>query len=249
LYFLDFQETLMNPNMAGGYYRHNGIDYPPVMAIVQARLGSKRFPNKMLSDLCGKPVIQWVCERLKKAKTIHQVVVASPDKEIVELANKLGMWGFHDLGDPNNVLSRYIKASNWSNAELVVRICGDCPLIDPELVDQCVNIYMENRVDIVTNVLRRTYAKGMDVEVMHRNVLKRLIHLTDSTEYREHVTLYAYDNPSLFVFKSVKDFEDLSWLNVSIDTPDDLDRVARFMATLKSDAFNYEDIKKYFRRV
>jgi spore coat polysaccharide biosynthesis protein SpsF len=241
----------MNPNMAGGYYRSHGVDYPPVMAIVQARLGSKRFPGKMLSDLAGKPVLQWVIERLKKAKTIHQVIVASPDKELVDLAYSLGGWGFYDTGDPNNVLSRFIKAANWGNAELIVRICGDCPLIDPELVDNCVNAYVDNRVDIVTNVLRRTYAKGMDVEVMHRNVLKRIMHLTEDKDFREHVSLYAYENPSLFKFHSIRDFEDLSWLNVSVDTMDDLDKIKKFVYNYPGDVINvqYKDIKGYFRRI
>jgi spore coat polysaccharide biosynthesis protein SpsF (cytidylyltransferase family) len=236
-------------NVRGGYLR--SIEYPPVIAIVQARLGSQRFPNKMLADLGGRPLLEWVVKRLQKAKTIHQVVVASPDKELKDMAYSLGAWGYHDTGDPNNVLARFVKAANWANAEIVVRICGDSPLIDPEIVDNTVNSYLENRVDIASNVLRRTFAKGMDVEVMHRNVLKRIFHLTEDTRYREHVTLFAYENPALFVFKSIYDFEDLSWINTSVDTKHDLDKIAKVVFNYIGDSLymNYKEIKNNFRMV
>jgi spore coat polysaccharide biosynthesis protein SpsF len=238
-------------NVPTGYSVNTKANYPPVIAIVQARVGSKRFPRKMLADLGGRPLLSWVIQRLKQAKSIHQVVVASPDKELIDLAYKEGTWGYHDLGDPNNVLSRYVKAANWSNAEIVVRICGDCPFICPDLVDDAVKTYFDNRVDIATNVLRRTFAKGMDIEVMHRNVLKRIMHLTDDERLREHVTLMAYENPALFVFKNISDFEDLSWINASVDTQADLDRIAKMVFTYIGDSLymNYKEIKDYFRRV
>jgi spore coat polysaccharide biosynthesis protein SpsF len=229
--------------------RDNGAtDKPVAIAIVQARLGSQRFPRKMFADLNGKPVLWWVLDRLKKSKLLHQIVVATPDAEIAEYAYSQNCWGYLDTGDPNNVLGRYIKAANWSNAELVVRICGDCPLIDPVLVDNVVKAYVDNRVDISTNVLRRTYPKGMDVEVLHRNTLKRIYHLTEDPRYREHVTLYAYENPALFKFHGIFLNNDYSYLNVSIDTEKDLDKV-RYLLSRINGEFGFLDIVRSYETV
>ncbi len=221
------------------------IKYPRTVAIIQARLGSERFPGKVFKDLYGHPLLWWVVERLKKSQYINQIVIATPDKEIYSYAYSLGVWGFLDEGDPNNVLARYMKAANWSNAEIVVRITGDEPLIDPEIVDNTIKGYIENRVDISTNVLRRTYPKGLDVEVLHKNVIKRIFHLTEDPRYREHVTLFAYEHQSLFVFNSIFQKDDYSRFNVSVDTPKDLDRLQSLMVTLNTD-ISVGDIVKYF---
>jgi spore coat polysaccharide biosynthesis protein SpsF len=220
-------------------------DVPVIIAIVQARLGSQRFPHKMFADLCGRPMLWWVLDRLKRSKWLYQIVVATPDKEIVEYTQGQGCWGYLYNGDPNNVLDRYIKAANWSNAEIVVRITGDCPLIDAELVDKTIKGYIENRVDISTNVLRRSYPRGMDVEVLHRNTLKRLYHLTDDSNYREHVTLYAYENPALFKWQSIIDKYDYSNFNVSVDTEKDLDRVKQILSCV-SEPIYHTDISNWF---
>jgi len=182
----------------------------------------------MLMDLGGKPVLAHVIDRLKMCRNLHHIIVASPDKELVQLAYDRGVWGYIDTGDPDNVLLRYIKTAGWAGSQLVVRICGDSPLLDPELVDNTLNAYVESKVDIATNVLRRSYPKGMDVEVLHVNTLKRIYHLQNSPEYREHVTYYTYQNPGLFVFKSIYQNRDYSWLNLSIDTQLDLDKI-RYM--------------------
>lgn len=208
-------------------------DRPMTVAIVQARMGSERLPGKMMMDLCGKPLLAHVIDRLKLCETLHQIVVATPDKELALYAQDRGVWGYHDMGDPGNVLLRYIKAAGWSGAQLVVRITGDCPLVDPKVVDDCVSAYINNRVDIVTNVLRRTFPKGMDVEVLHLNTLKRIYHLINDPRYREHVTLYAYENPALFVFKGITQNRDYGWINVSIDTRRDLDKVQKMIPKLE----------------
>jgi len=190
----------------------------------------------MLADLAGKPLLWHVVNRLKQCKTLHNVIVSTPDEELAKLAYEWGAWGYPDTGDPNNVLLRYIKTAGWSGAQIVVRITGDCPLLSPELVDNCVNAYLDNRVDIVSNVVRRSYPKGLDVEVLHTNTLKRIYHLTQDPRYLEHVTLFAYENPQLFVFKSISQNNDYSRHNVSVDTQRDLDRVSNIMHTLKESA-------------
>lgn len=203
--------------------------YPYVVAIIQARLGSQRFPRKMLADLHGWPVLRWSIERLKRCKRVHEIVVASPDKELTELAYDAGVRGFQYLEDENNVLARYLKCAHWCDAEVVVRITGDCPLIDPELVDNTIKGFVENRVDISTNVFQRTYARGFDCEVTHVNVLKRIFHLTIDRRYREHVTLFAYEHPELFVFHNESDISDNHEFNVSVDSKEDLDSVNKII--------------------
>lgn len=220
--------------------------YPFVVAIIQARMGSSRFPGKMLADLCGKPLLEHVIDRVAQADYVHQVVVASPDEELVNLASRKKMWGFLAKDDPENVLARYMKCANWAGADIVVRITGDCPLIDPKIIDTCVKGYVENRVDVSTNVLRRSYPKGLDVEVLHNNVIKRLFHLTKDPQYTQHVTLYCYENQPLFKFHSIMDSEDNSRFNCSVDYPKDLDNVRRFLSSV-SDGYTYKDLVSWLR--
>lgn len=192
-------------------------------------MGSERLPGKMLMDLGGKPLLAHVIDRLKQCKSIERIVVATPDDEIAKAAFNFGAFGFVDTGDPANVLGRYIKAGGWSGAQLVVRITGDCPFVDPNLVDRCVKESVEGRYDLVSTVVRRTYPKGMDIEVMHLNVLKRIYHLTEEPRHREHVTLFAYENPALFVAKGVSQNRDFSRLNLSVDTKYDIDFLSYFI--------------------
>jgi spore coat polysaccharide biosynthesis protein SpsF len=160
---------------------------------------------------------------------------------LVEQAYSQGVWGLVVKENPENVLGRYLRAANWSGAQIVTRITGDCPLIDPQIVDICCSAYIEKRVDIVSTVLRRTLPRGLDVEVTYKNVLKRIFHLTDDPRYREHVTLFAYENPSLFRFEPIYDNEDNSRFNVSVDTEKDLDRVRKIMLD-KGLECNYLDV-------
>jgi spore coat polysaccharide biosynthesis protein SpsF len=222
--------------------------YPYVVAIIQARLGSHRFPRKMLADLGGMTMMEYVINRVRQAKTVHQVVVATPDEELHELAYQSGVWGFKEPNDPDNVLARYLKCAAWCDAEIVVRITGDCPLIDPQIIDLCVKGFLEHRCDISTNVLHRTFVKGFDVEVLHRNVLKRIFHLTTDANYREHVTLYAYHNPGLFVWNEVLLNGDFSEYNVSVDTPDDLDLVRQFLSSVGDSVhFSHAEVLDWLR--
>lgn len=219
---------------------------PVAHAIIQARLGATRLPGKMLLDLGGKPILQHVIDRLKMCESLHHIIVASPDKELVDFAYQQDVWGYHDTGDANNVLVRYIKAASWSGAQLVVRITGDCPLIDPQMVDICVKAYVDNKVDIVSNVFRRTYPKGFDCEVIHINTLKRIYHLTMDPRYREHVTLFAYENPALFVFKSIFQNGDYSWINLSIDNQYDLDKMRLLVSQGYNEKWNIDRITKWY---
>ena len=220
-----------------------------VYAIVQARMGAERLPGKMMMDLAGKPVIAHVIDRLKMCKTLTGIVVATPDEELARYAYSRGVMGYHDPGDPNNVLLRYIKVAGWCNAQIVVRITGDEPLIDPSIVDEIVLEYVKSRVDIATNVFRRSFPKGMDVEVLHYNTLKRIYHLTGDPLYLEHVTLFCYENPALFRIKNVShNGRDCSFMNCSIDDQEDLDTANLVMPMLMS-GYGYLDVVRSYKEV
>lgn len=217
-----------------------------VYAIVQARMGSERLPGKMMMDLGGKPILAHVIDRLKKCKTLTGIVIATPDEEIAKYAYSRGVMGYQDTGDPNNVLLRYIKVAGWCNAQIVVRITGDCPFIDPTIVDECVSEYLNTRVDMVSNVWRRTFPKGMDVEVMHYNTLRRIYHLTQEPMYLEHVTLYIYENPALFKVKNISNNgRDCSFVNCSIDDKNDLDN-ANLVLPILQDGYGYLDVVRSY---
>ncbi len=220
-------------------------DKPYTVAIVQARLGAERLPGKVLMDIAGKPMLQHVTDRLRQCETLHDIVVATPDKEIADFAMAHGVLGYHDTGDPNNVLLRYIKAAGWSGGKVVVRITADSPLISPQLVDICVKRFMASRCDIASNVVRRSFPKGLDTEVLHYNTLKRIYHLTRDPKYLEHVTLFAYSNPALFVWESISQNRDYSYQNWSVDTQRDLDRTAKLIARLTDGLDVLEIVEKY----
>lgn len=196
---------------------------PYVLAIIQARLGSERLPGKMLRKIGGKSVLEHVISRAKDAEGVHSVVVATPDKRISDLADARGVFGFWYRGDPMDVLSRFVRAGEFDNCDVVVRITGDCPLIPSEVISETIEGL--GTADICSNVLNRTYPKGFDCEVFHRDVLYRLDRLAMDPVDREHVTLYAYKHPEQFVWNECRYRTCLSDYDLSVDTEGDLEFV------------------------
>ena len=139
-----------------------------VVAIVQARMGSTRLPNKVMLPVSqGKTVIEILLLRLGQSKEVDKIVLATTtdicDRPLVEHVNELGYATFQ--GSENDVLDRYYQASVIYNPDIVVRITGDCPLVDPEIVDMIIKKYKSENVDYISNVDPPTYPDGLDVEV------------------------------------------------------------------------------------
>jgi spore coat polysaccharide biosynthesis protein SpsF len=200
-----------------------------VVAIIQARLGSQRLPGKVLMDICGKPALQRTIERTKRASLVDEVMVATTvrdeDDIIAEVAEACAATVFR--GSSSDVLLRYVNAAGTSAADIICRITADCPLVDPEIIDKV--IMQLGRADYCSNVVKRTYPRGLDVEVMHRDVLERAERLATSQPAREHVTLTIYEeHPSLFQIRHVLDTEDNSDLNFCLDYAADLVYLRRF---------------------
>lgn len=218
--------------------------------IVQARLGSTRFPGKILKEVLGRPLLEYQIERLGRVRSADEIVVATTtnkgDQPIVDLCNRLSCSFFR--GSEEDVLSRYYHAAEKFKASCIVRVNSDCPLIDPDIVDKVVQHYKINfpKYDYVANILEPGYPIGMHTEVFSANALKIAYEKAKDKVEREHVTPYIYRNKNQFRLGSVKYHEDLSRYRWTVDYVEDYELVKRIISELypvKAD-FNMFDILK-----
>src|SRR3990167_245768 len=198
-----------------------------VVAVLQARTGSTRLPGKVLESLGGSPVVARCIERLRKCSTLDEIVLATTreprDDVLQEIAVDQSI-PYH-RGPEQDVLTRYVNAAQEQNADVVVRITADCPLLMADVVDRAVKALGKEH-DLVSNSIERTYPRGLDVEVAHFDTLHRIHRLPTSQPAREHVFWLAYQEmPALFRIRHIKDRQDLSSLNWTLDTATDLARI------------------------
>jgi len=167
-------------------------DGGPVVAVVQARMGSRRLPGKSLADIEGKPMLWHVVERVKRARLVDRVVVATStqpaDNAIEEMCHAHGIACYR--GSENDVLDRFYHAARGERAAKVVRITADCPLMDPEVIDQVVRRFERGDLDYASNAMVRSYPDGLDTEVFSFAALECAWHEASKTSEREHVTPY-----------------------------------------------------------
>ena len=189
-----------------------------VLAIIQARMGSTRFPNKVMKLIEGIPMIELLLKRLAKAKEIDQIVVAtSTDKCNLPLVDHVRQLGYVcERGSENDVLDRYLQSAKKHNADIVVRITGDCPLIDPSLVDEVVCGFKSTNVDYFSNTDPPTYPDGLDIEVFTFKALMQASKETFDKFDREHVTPYIRKS-NKFKKGSLSYSQDLSSLRWTVD--------------------------------
>ncbi len=223
------------------------------VVLLQARLGSTRLPGKVLLDVGGRPLLAQVVRRLQRCRLVDAIVIATTDnprdQAIVELARQLGVAYF--CGSEPDVLSRFCGAAQANQAEIVVRITADCPLIDPEVCDLVVDTLLQQRhcCDYASNVLRRTYPRGLDVEAMFYDTLLRLNRLATSPEDREHVTSFLRRRPDLFLVQSLEDRENHADLRWTVDEKSDLVLIRRLYQALSLDEqpLGFREIAAYVR--
>lgn len=200
-----------------------------VIAIVQARMGSERLPGKVLMDIVGRPMLWHVVNRIKYAKYIDKLVIATTtnkkDDVIEDFCKKYALDFYR--GSEGDVLDRYYQTAKKYQVDVVVRITSDCPLIDPEVVDKVVAFYLKNRdiVDYASNSLKRSYPRGLDTEVFSFEVLKKTWQEANKLYQREHVTPYIYEHPEIFRLANVNNDEDLSYVRWTVDEKKDLEFV------------------------
>jgi spore coat polysaccharide biosynthesis protein SpsF len=214
-------------------------------------MGSTRLPGKVLQDIGGATMLARVVRRAQRATSLSQVVVAattSPaDEAIVAECAHLGVPMFR--GDEQDVLDRYYRAAQAYQAQVVVRITSDCPLIDPGVVDKVVAAFLDARPDYASNCLERTYPRGLDTEVMTLAALERAWLQAGEPYQRAHVTPYLHQNPGLFKLLSVTDDRDHSHYRWTVDTPEDLAFVREVYARLgNADSIAWADVLALLER-
>ncbi|MEK9725447.1 MAG: glycosyltransferase family protein [Rhodospirillaceae bacterium] len=209
---------------------------PRIVANIEARMTSSRLPGKVLMEAAGKPMLQHMIERLQKVPSLDGVVVATTvnetDRPVVDLAESLGVGHFR--GSEEDVLLRVLDAARAHDVDVIVEMTGDCPLIDPALVEACIQGYLAAGVDYVSNVLERTYPRGMDTQVFATDVLADVADRTDDPEDREHVSIFIYRNPQIYSLKNMPGPPELTdpGLGLTLDTPEDLDLIRRVFDAL-----------------
>lgn len=219
------------------------------VAILQARMSSKRLPGKVMCSLLGKPMIERQLERLDQCRTLGRVIVATSELPADDpLASHLASLGVDVFrGALDDVLGRFIGAAAAFGVQgVVVRLTADCPLADPTVIDACVQRQADLGVDYVSNALKRTYPRGLDVEVFPLEVLR--IAQREATEHheREHVTPFIYRHPERFRLADIVQDRDESHLRWTVDTPADFAFVERVYEALypTNAAFTSDDVKR-----
>lgn len=220
-------------------------------AIIQARVGSSRLPGKTLLTVNNKPILEYVVERVQKARNLDGVFIATSVKEedlaIVALAKNLGVKAYQ--GPEDDVLDRFYRTAKLYNMRHIVRITADCPLIDPQIIDQVVEYYFKNQADYCSNVLERTFPDGEDTEVFSFQVLEDAWKNAQAKFDREHVTTYIRDHPDKFKLVNLKNNLDLSAKRWTLDREDDflfIKNILESVYPLKPD-FEMQDILTYLK--
>jgi spore coat polysaccharide biosynthesis protein SpsF len=223
-----------------------------VVAIIQARMGSTRLPGKVLLGLAGEPMLARVVNRSQRAEMLDDVVVATTtkpaDEAIVELCAARGWPCFR--GSEDDVLDRYYRAAVRYQADVVVRITSDCPLIEPEIVDRIVREFLENGpLDYASNRLPpRTFPRGQEVDVVAFDALEVAWREDDNPAWREHVTPYIYRHPEKFRIRAVVNDVDYSSMRWTVDTSEDLDFARRIYNHFGHDRFSWQEVLAVLER-
>ena len=167
-----------------------------VLALVQARMGSTRLPNKVMREVGGIPLIELLLTRLSQSKAINQIVVAtSIDAKNLPLVNHVSSLGYQSFqGSEQDVLERFYLAAQQFAGDIIIRITGDCPLIDPQLVDEAIQKFQECEVDYLCNSNPPTFPDGLDIEVFSFSSLEHAYNEANAPSEREHVTPYIRES-------------------------------------------------------
>ncbi len=219
------------------------------IAIIQARMSSSRLPGKVLLDLGGQPMLARVVERIRQAKTVDDVVVATTtdpaDDAIEELCHERGYAVYR--GSMFDVLDRFYQAALQMKAEVIVRVTADCPVIDPEVVDHVVNVFHASSADFAANRLpppwKRTWPIGLDTEVCSFTGLERAWKEARLAYEREHVMPYFYDVEGRFKVVVTEHDPDYGAQRWTVDTPEDLALLNEIFRRFQGrDSFSWQEV-------
>ncbi|MFC1595729.1 cytidylyltransferase domain-containing protein [Candidatus Margulisiibacteriota bacterium] len=218
-----------------------------IALIIQARMGSSRLPGKVMKPVLGIPLLEILISRVKKSKKADIIIVATSDKAtddvIEELVNKTGVYCYR--GSEDDVLNRYYESARKYEVDVVVRITGDCPLMDPRLIDEMLDYYHKCQpIEYVSNTLNRSFPRGFDVEIFSFKSLKDAANKAKELYQREHVTPYIYEHNAR---KNYENNIDQSQYRVTVDTQEDFDLVSAIFQNYNSIDIDYAEIIDYLR--
>lgn len=224
-----------------------------VVAIIQARIGSKRLPAKVVKPISfEKTPIEWIMYRLSFCNEVDKIVLSTSDgadnDPVQVLAEKIGLDFFR--GSESDLVSRIYHTAKMFKADAIVRITADCPLVDPKLVDEMIKIYRHNpEVDYVTNVMPRTYPHGLDVEIVSFKTLERLFNEVNDPIYREIITTTIMEHPDVYKIINVKNHNNLSEIRLTLDYPEDFTLISKVFEKLYQNGklFCLDDLVKLFK--
>lgn len=215
-----------------------------VVAIIQARMGSSRLPGKVMAEIAGKPMLLRVVERVRNAKKVNLVAVATSthasDDPLFGFCRDEGIPCFR--GSEEDVLDRFYQAAKHFHADTVVRLTADCPLHDPSVIDRVITELLQGDADFVSGGMRTTYPDGLDAAALTMDVLEKTWREAELKSDREHVTPYIHHHPERFRLKTIRHSTDLSHLRWTVDEERDLAFVRAVYAHLGNGPFGMEEV-------
>lgn len=218
--------------------------------IIQARMGSSRLPGKVMEKLDqNNTVLSFAIKQLKHSKLLDDIFVATTslkrDKVIVDFLEREGIKYF--CGDEDNVLDRYYQCAKEFSISKIVRIPSDKPLIDPDIVDKCIQIFLSKKFDYVTTFLEPSFPYGTEVEIFSFETLEKTWKNAQLPSEHENVTSYIYNNRDKFQIHNVKNSTDLSHLRWVVDRAEDLELVRQLVSKINKDPILMQDILEVFK--
>ena len=210
---------------------------------VQARLKSTRLPCKILKKICGKSILELIISRLKKVKNIDEIMIVTGTTEnntsLIEECNRLGIRYF--CGNEENILDRIYKASLAFNSDVIIRVTGDCPLIDATLINDGLEVFYKNEYDFLSNYRNRTFPDGLDFEIFRKTALEKawtdkMMEYNNDKEEFSKISLnpvqYMLDSVKFKKYDLINNHDNLSNLRLTLDYPEDLELITRIYDAL-----------------
>jgi spore coat polysaccharide biosynthesis protein SpsF len=225
-----------------------------IAAILQARMGSARFPGKVLASIKGKPLVMHIVERIQATRKISTIILATTelpiDDELIDFAKEKRINCYR--GEENNVLARFYGAATQYKADVIVRVCCDDPLIDHRILDELINLHLRTESDYTSTSHERTYPMGVEAEIFNYNALEKSLHNAIKDYELEHVTPYIYEHPESFKINFLEASGKLRRpeLRLTVDTREDLNLIRRIFEDLydKDRLFSTEDVIDFLEK-
>lgn len=239
------------PKMISRYFRPD-TGMPPIGAIVQARMSSQRLPGKVLEEVNDKPLLQYIIERLEHCGAIQEFVIAtsreSSDDKIEKFCNETHVSCYR--GPLNDVSGRFKKILERKHWDAFVRVNGDSPLIDQDLISKGINLFIDGNFNLVTNVFPRSYPSGQSVEIVRTSTFKKAYSQMNEPDDFEHVTRFFYRNAKDFNIFNFESISDCSSVHLAVDTLEDMQRFSCIIKKMTGSHWDYhlEEVLEIYQK-